>query len=141
MSSRKLVSEDTPRQGYTTTIEYESSPKGLHATRVTVESETNPITATVIREVKTMELMRKDMKDNPDAKMDLTTARYLIKGEFKFPKGINGHAVRLQAVREIYEHAAVTGEPPAKAVSEAMNVSIATAGRWIRKSKNELHWG
>lgn len=88
-----------------------------------------------------MELMRKDMIDHPNGRMQVATALCLIRDDFDFPEEIDPVSVRLQAVRRIYEHAVANGKPPAQAVAEAMNASIATAGRWIRRSKDRFNWG
>lgn len=39
-------------------------------------------------------------------------------------------------VAEIYRRAADTGEPPARAVSEALSIPMPTANAWIRRAKD-----
>jgi len=84
--------------------------------------------------------MRKDMRDDPEWAMELGAARRALR-DFPTPKGIDPTPIRLQAIRQVYEVAAASGQPPAQAVADGMGVSIATAGRWIRRSKTELGWG
>lgn len=140
MKTKKIVSKDTPRVGFTTTIEYDSSPQGLNARRVTVESETEPVTSTIFHEVALFRIMRQDMLNGSAASMGLDAATGILRGGTKIPRRTRHTKDFLQAIRVVYEHASANGNPPAQAVAEAAGVSIATAGRLIRKSKNELHW-
>jgi hypothetical protein len=139
MTSRKLTAADTPRKGYTTSIDYEVTTSGPQASRVTVESATLPVTSTVFHEVKPHELMRRDMRRKPAQKWVKVDPHEVLRR--KFPDEV-GELPWHRAIQEVYEQAAAAGQPPAQAVAEALGgVSIATAGRRIRQSKQQLGWG
>lgn len=126
----EFVEPDCPRPGYRTAIRYEVRPGGLTARSLLVESDTLPVTARVVREVAAERLMRNDHLSRKGTPRSPTGAK---------PAPIDPEGVA-ELVRDTYLDAVHNGLPPAVAVSEALGVSLATAGRRIRASKDELAW-
>lgn len=135
----RLRVDDDPRDGYTTCITYDWSPTGPRVRSISVTSDIHPVNGEVLREVRVAELGRENLHritrrsgspvvpDQPeiDARKDAGAK--------------SGQTLML--VQTLYQYAELTGLPPAKFISERMDISIATAGRWIRRSKDMLQWG
>ncbi len=135
----RLTADDEPRPGFTTYIEYGYSPSGPQVRAVAVTSDTHPVNGEVLREVRVAELGRENLHSiitrfgAPAIPSDDEIKERVAEG----PK--SGHTLAL--VQTVYRYAELSGAPAAKVVAETLGLSIATAGRWIRRSKDALHWG
>lgn len=143
----RFEKHDVPREGYVTRVEYENRPGGPVAYSVQVFSKTRPVTARVIREIPVERLMTEDAITRPaeipekESGLPPALARQIKKmgGRILSTAEERKH-FRAEQVRDIYIHAMRDGNPPAKAVAEVFSVSLATAGRRIRESKDLLGW-
>lgn len=135
----RLRVDDDPRDGYTTCITYDWTPTGPRARTVSVTSDAGPVNGEILREVRVAELGRENLHriarrhgepvvPPPEVIEERVTAG---------PK--SGQTLML--VRTLYQYAELTSLPPAKFIAETLGISIATAGRWIRRSKDMLVWG
>lgn len=136
MDTETAYFEDTPRDGYTTEIEWGLADGGPVATRIEVRSHDHPVTGAILREVPVMKMLRGIATDGPGNLASLSAAARALE-DLDSP-GIE--VARHEVVKRIYEYAAAVGEPAAQTVAEALSVSIATAGRRIRDSKQALGW-
>lgn len=135
----RLRVDDDPRDGYTTCIVYDWTPTGPRVREVSVTSDTGPVNGEVLREIRVSELGRENLHRivrrygepviPPRAELDERAKAGVKSGQ------------TLMLVRTLYQYAELTGLPPAKFVSELLVLPIATAGRWIRRSKDMLQWG
>lgn len=135
----RLRVDDDPRDGYTTCIIYDWSPTGPRVREVSVTSDIGPVNGEVLREVRVAELGRENLHRitrrhgepviPPRTEVDERAEAGVKSGQ------------TLMLVRTLYQYAELTGLPPAKFISETLAISIATAGRWIRRSKDALQWG
>lgn len=130
---------DTPRQGYTTRIEFRYGTTGPWVAGVQVDSDSLPVNGEVLREVRVNELGKQNLfRITRRYGEPVVPEREEIEERVKAgPK--SGQTLAL--VRELYQYAELTALPPAKFVQDTLNVSPATAGRWIRRSKDALDWG
>ena len=132
-----------PRTGYETVITYEWRPGnriGVEAVKVGMTSPHAPdVTGDLLRELRIAEHSRdniprivrrygKQAIPNPDEIAE--TVKRGVK---------SGHTMWL--VQTVYRFAEIAGLPPAKYVQETLGLTPATAGRWIRRSKESLNWG
>ncbi|MHA2787898.1 hypothetical protein ACXZ66_01950 [Corynebacterium sp. S7] len=146
MQEKHAELPDTPEQGFVTTIDYITTDDGPRARKITVEATGDKaVNSTVLRKVNPQTTMRQHLRENTGINVETSDpvrlVQWLDKDHRKLgiPAGVD-MALRLEAIRQVYEQAAANGEPPAQAVANAMGASLATAGRWIRKSKNQLGW-
>lgn len=144
MGTRELQASNTPRDGYTTRITYTTGPNGPESTRVEVEGEEgSKVTGQILREVPVTQLMRQHLAQHPEVAIG-ETADLKMMYEMLHHLGADAEGptkVMLQIVRQLYGEAAAQGKPPARAVADTLGLSIATAGRRIRQSKQVLGWG
>ncbi|HJF13065.1 hypothetical protein [Corynebacterium falsenii] len=140
MDSREITAENTPRPGYTTTITYRATIDGPQAQSVAVHSKEHQVTSQVIREVKVLDLMKTDLQARPAMKIQGDPESISDEAWGRLAR-MGGAPVILTAAQQIYQRAEREGRPPAQAVAKALDISPSTAGRWIRRSKNELGWG
>lgn len=131
---------DTPRDGYTTRIDYEHTEHGPEARSVQVTSTEHPVTATVLRQVPVDRLMRQDQAVKTYATSSAEESYQHIHEVVGAAAEAAGGEDRARLVRDVYHDAFQSGTGPAKAVAASLGVSIATAGRRIRESKQLLGW-
>lgn len=138
-----LQIDDHPRQGYKTVITYEWRPGdriGVEAVAVTMTTPTVPdVTGDLLRELRIAEHSRDNIPG--------IVTRYgqnAIPSEERIAELVeagpkSGHTLWL--VQTVYRFAEIAGLPPAKFVQDTLGLKPATAGRWIRRSKEALNWG
>lgn len=138
-----LVVVDHPREGYVTRIRYAWRPGdriGVESIYVGLTTGAVPdVTGDLLRELRVAEHTR----DN----VPRLVTRY---GKPAIPdKSVIAERVAagprsphtLWLVQTLYRFAEITGLPPAKFIQDVMDLKPATAGRWIRRSKESLDWG
>lgn len=142
MTRRHLTATDSPRPGFTTRITYRIGPEGPEPQSVEVTGgDGYSVTGQILREVPVAQLIRKAVYDQNQQWTQVDPAEVL---RMEIPPEVpeaGRNLARLRAIQGVYEDAAAQGRPPAKAVADALGVSIATAGRRIRESKEQLGWG
>lgn len=135
--------QDHPRPGYETVITYEWRPEnriGVEAVSVGMKNPRVPdVTGDLLRELRIAEHSRDNIPRivTRYGKQAIPDTKEIEKRVEAGPT--SGHTMWL--VQTIYRFAEITGLPPAKFVQETMNLKPATAGRWIRRSKETLNWG
>lgn len=142
MANRTFEAADSPRPGYTTRITFELGPDGPIPLRVEVLGDASrKVTGQILREVPVTQLMRRALHEQKQQWTKVDPVEVL---RMTIPSDVpeeSRELAYLRAIRDVYEDAAADGRPPAKAVADALGVSIATAGRRIRESKEQLGWG
>lgn len=138
-----LVIPDHPRVGYQTVITYDQRPGfriGAQAVTVRISDFQLPdVTGDLLRELRIAEHSRDNIPRivRRFGKPAIPPAEEIKELVEAGPKSGN----TLWLVETVYRFAEITGLPPAKFVQETLGLKPATAGRWIRRSKESLQWG
>lgn len=134
----KLIARDEPRLGFTTTIEYVYAPYGPRVRAVSVISNIGTVNGETLRQVRVQELGRINLHAlvSRHGHPAIPPASEITK---QVDAGVKSLGT-LALVQTVYMYAELAGIPPAKHVQEVLGLTAATAGRWIRKSKESLNW-
>ncbi|WP_099299127.1 hypothetical protein [Corynebacterium dentalis] len=138
----RLVVPDQPQPGYKTFLEYDYLGGKIGVTSVSVLRDnlgTEEVTSELLRGVRIAEHTR----DNLERIVTRFGKQALPNdSEILTQASIGAKDPRTLALIEtLYKFAELTHQRPAKFIQEKMQLPPATAGRWIKASKQKLNWG